>query len=198
MTQLETHPWNYYAPQGSKILFVGTFPPARQRWSYDFFYPNKANFFWRILAAISHKKLQYDAGPLAVEERKALLQQLHIAITDMGQQIERSNNSSLDENIAVTKYMDILWILKQHPGICKIVFTSSSGPVSAAKWFIQYLRQNDLQHRFPSGSKPLHSQIVLNGKCIRLAIVSSPSPRAANRYPFDSLVKMYASEIEAV
>ena len=23
MTQLETHPWNYYAPQGSKILFVG-------------------------------------------------------------------------------------------------------------------------------------------------------------------------------
>jgi G:T/U-mismatch repair DNA glycosylase len=195
MTQHETHPWNCFAPPGSSILFVGTFPPVKSRWSYDFFYPNKANFFWRIIAAIAQKELQFFTGEEAVMERKSLLSDLHIAITDMGQHIVRTNNSSLDENIAVVTYMPILDILKQHPDIRKIVFTSSSGPVSAARWFVQYLKMNGITYRFPAGTKPLHSELLIEGRKISMAIVSSPSPRAANRYSFDTMVQMYANEI---
>ncbi len=194
-TQEEIHPWKWFVPLHSKVLFVGTFPPAKGRWSYDFFYPNKANLFWRILSRIAGRELQYFTGAEAVEERKQLLSLLNAAITDMGYRIIRKDNSSLDENIIAIQYMDILQILDEHPEINKIIFTSSSGPVSAARWFTQYLKTRGIIHKFRNGTKPLSSELEYKGRKIALAIVYSPSSRAANRISFDSMVAMYENEI---
>ncbi|MDR0543024.1 MAG: uracil-DNA glycosylase family protein, partial [Dysgonamonadaceae bacterium] len=82
--QEEIHPWNRYIPAEAKSIIIGTFPPTRRNWSYDFFYPNKNNYFWRIMARIAGSPLQYFSGKEAVEERKNILNRLGIGVSDMG------------------------------------------------------------------------------------------------------------------
>ena len=43
MPVTEKHPWEPFAPQEAKILFLGSFPPPRARWSMEFYYPNITN-----------------------------------------------------------------------------------------------------------------------------------------------------------
>lgn len=195
MEPIEQHPWNWYGPADSKTLLVGTFPPTIRNWSFDFFYPNKRNFFWKIIAAITGKELQHTTGEPAVTERKALLDQLKITITDMGKTIVRKDNNSLDENLEALAYMDIFRILEERPAIKKIIFTSSSGKVSAARWFQHYLESQGIRHRFPKMPKPVKSELELNGRMIQLVILFSPSARAANRISFENLVALYRNEL---
>ncbi len=195
MEPVEQHPWNWYGPADSKTLLVGTFPPTRRNWSFDFFYPNKRNFFWKIIAAITGKELLHTSGEAAVTERKALLDQLKITITDMGKTIIRQDNNSLDENLKALEYMDIFQILEERPAIKKIIFTSSSGKVSAARWFQHYLETRGIKHRYPKTLKPVKSELLINGRPIELVILFSPSARAANRISFENLVDLYRDEL---
>ncbi|WP_343747598.1 hypothetical protein [Fluviicola sp.] len=193
--QEELHPWNWFAPENSKTMIIGTFPTARKNWSFDFFYPNKANLFWKVIAEILGTELQFMTGNPATEERKILLRNLRLAVTDMGKQIIRHANSSLDENLTVLEYMDIFQILDENPTIEKLIFTSSSGKVSAAKWFTEFLTQKGIRFRFPAGKKPIRSEMEYRGKIVQLVILYSPSPRAANRISFENLVELYRQEI---
>jgi len=190
----EIHPWNWFGPSDSKVLLVGTFPSARRNWSYDFFYPNKVNLFWKILADISGMPLQHFSGDDAVSERKAILGSLKITLTDMGAKIARIDDSSLDEKLVPLRYMDIFRILDERPLINKILFTSSSGPVSSTKWFNDYLKQRGIAHRFPK-ARPIKSRLTYGSRQIDLAVLYSPSRRAAGRMPFNKLVEMYREEI---
>lgn len=196
MTSQEIHPWKWFAPVNSRILIVGTFPPTKRNWSYDFFYPNKANLFWQVMSKLLNHELKYFSGKEAVEERKQILNSLNLAITDMGFEISREDNSSLDEKLTPLRYMDIFQILTERPAINKILLTSSSGPSSAAKWFGEYLKHKNITHKFPKGLKPLKSEFQFQGRIIKLVILFSPSRRAANRISFDKLVEMYAGEIK--
>lgn len=45
----ETHPLEPFLPEGARLLMLGSFPPARQRWSMEFYYPNFQNDMWRIV-----------------------------------------------------------------------------------------------------------------------------------------------------
>ena len=191
----ETHPFKLYAPPHSNILIVGTFPPTKKNWSYEFFYPNKQNLFWKIMAQIAGRELRYFSGEEAVGERKEILAFLNVAITDMGLMVSRNGESSLDENLNAIEYMDIFEILDQNPLINKIIFTSSSGKVSASKWFLEYLKQRNIIHKFPKGLKPLQSGFEYKGHSIKLVILYSPSRRAANRISLDKLIEMYRAEI---
>lgn len=195
MEHTEQHPWNWYGPQDSHTLLVGTFPPTKRNWSFDFFYPNKRNFFWKILSAITGKPLEQESGEAAVAERKAMLDALNITITDMGKTIVRMDNNSLDENLHPIVYMDILQILKERPLIRKIIFTSSSGKVNAARWFQNYLGSRGIVYKFPKMPKPVRDRVPLNGRDIELVILYSPSARAANRISFDKLVELYKQEL---
>ena len=49
---IEEHPLKPFLPDGARVLFLGSFPPPRKRWSMDFFYPNWLNDFWRIMGLI--------------------------------------------------------------------------------------------------------------------------------------------------
>ncbi len=46
---IEYHPLFPFLPENTKVLFLGSFPPQRKRWSMDFFYPNFINDHWRIM-----------------------------------------------------------------------------------------------------------------------------------------------------
>jgi len=189
-TEIELHPWNWFAPKKSKTLIVGTFPTAKRNRKYDFFYPNPANYFWKVLAKIAQTELKYTAGEESVRERKKILEQLSVAVTDMGSKVRRTDNSSLDEKLIPLEYMDIFQILEENPTITKIIFTSSSG-----EWFSQFLESKTIIHKFPKGKRPIRTEINFKGKVISLVIAYSTSPRAANRISFEDLVEMYRKEI---
>lgn len=195
MQQQETHPWNWFAPENCKTLIIGTFPPTKRNWKYDFFYPNTANLFWRMMARIAGTELKHFSGDEATTERKMILTKLGVAITDMGSIILRSDNSSLDENLAVVEYMDIFRLLDENPQITKIICTSSSGKVSASRWFLEFLKSRGVIHKFPKGQKPINSEIMYNDRIINVVIAYSPSARASNRIPFEKLVEIYKNEI---
>jgi len=195
MKKQEIHPWNWFAPENSKTLIIGTFPPTKRNWKYDFFYPNTANLFWRILAKIADIELQCNLGEEAVIERKKILKIVAVAITDMGRVILRNDNSSLDENLEIVEYMDIFQILDEYPEITTIICTSSSGKVSAMRWLTDYLKAKNVACKFPQGKKPLKTEINYNKKIIKIVIAYSSSARASNRISFAELVAIYQKEI---
>lgn len=193
--ETEKHPWNWFVPPGSRTMIIGTFPSALKNRRYDFYYPNPANLFWRMMAEIAGTSLKYFSGDEAVEERKKILEVLSVAITDMGKVVIRHHGSSLDEHLEVKHFMEIFTILREHPSIKKIIFTSSSGKSSAASWFIEYLRTMKQEFRFPKGVKPVHAEFKFDDRIIKLVIAYSPSPRAANRISFSKLTEIYKNEI---
>lgn len=49
---IEQHPLKPFLPEGAKVLMLGSFPPKRERWSMEFFYPNWINDMWRLVGLI--------------------------------------------------------------------------------------------------------------------------------------------------
>ena len=67
-TNMECHPLEPFLPDGTRLLMCGTFPPARSRWSMEFYYPNFINDMWRIFGLIVYG----DRDALVDKERSRL------------------------------------------------------------------------------------------------------------------------------
>ena len=50
----EAHPLEPFLPEGARLLMLGSFPPARSRWSMEFYYPNFQNDMWRVKIGRAH------------------------------------------------------------------------------------------------------------------------------------------------
>ena len=50
--EIEQHPLVPFLPEGARVLMLGSFPPPRERWCMDFFYPNPQNDMWRIMGQV--------------------------------------------------------------------------------------------------------------------------------------------------
>jgi len=193
--QEETHPWNWYIPDGAETVIIGTFPPTRRNWSFDFFYPNKNNYFWKLIARIAACPLRCSSGEEAVAERKKLLNQLKLGVSDMGQIIRRKNDSSLDQNLGIIAFMDIFKLLQDNPSIRKLIFTSSSGKSSAIGWFRDYLSLHGIPFKIPQGKRPLRTTVAISGKSFEIVLLYSTSQRAGASISFDALTGLFANEI---
>ncbi len=144
----EEHKWKWYVPEGATKLIIGTFPTHERNWSFDFFYPNCANNFWRVLSRIANRELKYISGEEAILERKLILKELKLGVTDMGLHVIRHEAASVDHNLELVEFMDIKSIFDGYKKINKIILTSSSGKVSAYSWFCQYLHKNSIKSSF--------------------------------------------------
>ena len=194
--QEEIHPWNWHVPDRAKIVIIGTFPPTRRNWSFDFFYPNKNNYFWKLMAQIANHPLLYSTGEDALNERKELLNYLKLGLSDMGQIIQRKTDSSLDQNLEIVAYMDILKLLEENPSVRKLIFTSSSGKSSAIGWFKNYLSLHNISFKIPQGKRPLRTTFAYNGKLFEVVLLYSTSPRAGAAVSFEVLTELFAKEVK--
>ena len=52
IAEIEYHPLSPFLPEGARVLMLGSFPPPRERWCMDFFYPNPQNDMWRIMGQV--------------------------------------------------------------------------------------------------------------------------------------------------
>lgn len=192
----ETHDWSPHIPPDAKTLLLGTFPTREEnRNSYEFYYPNIKNPFWKILSELRDETLQHFKGNEAIIERQRVLDSLKLGITDIGYRVYRQKNSSLDQNLFPIEFTNVLQILDDHPTITKILITSSSGGQSVYSWFATYLKINDIELMKPKEKRnPKYCNFKHQGKRIDVSIISSTSTTAYNRNK-EKIIEMYREEL---
>ena len=125
--RIERHPWPPYIPDGAKYLFLGTFPPKPERWSMDFFYPNKINDFWRVMGIIfkNDKNAFWDSGQqrFDLDAIKALLDREGIALWDTAMAVRRLKDNASDKFLEIVEPIDLKALLDARPSIVQVVTT---------------------------------------------------------------------------
>lgn len=127
LTDLETHPWEPFIPQGARILIMGTFPPPASRWSMNFFYPNPTNDFWPMMGLV----FCGDRDALMEPGRRgynlpaiiSLLNRERIAMGDTGYRIRRLRGNASDKFLEIVEPVDLQAQLSRMPG-CRAVATT--------------------------------------------------------------------------
>lgn len=133
LIEIEQHPWQPFIPEGAKVLFLGTFPPGKQRWSMDFYYPNPTNDFWRIMGLIFHNDALalYDGinRKFKLDEIKILLKTQGIALGDTARAVRRLKGNASDKYLEIVEPLPLADILTQMPH-CRAIVTTGEKAAS--------------------------------------------------------------------
>jgi G:T/U-mismatch repair DNA glycosylase len=129
---IETHPLEPFLPENARILMLGSFPPARERWSMDFFYPNWINDMWRIWGIIFFDdKEHFVAADTAGKKTRrcdkekctAFAGEKGIAMYDTAYEVRRLKNNASDKFLEIITPTDISMLLSHIPECTAIVTT---------------------------------------------------------------------------
>lgn len=127
MCEIEYHPLLPFLPQGARVLFLGSFPPQRKRWSMDFFYPNFINDHWRIEGQVFFEDRNYfvdaDAKRFKQEEIVAFCNDKGLAFFDTARAVRRLKDNASDKYLEVVESTDILALVAQLPHLRAIATT---------------------------------------------------------------------------
>ena len=133
--EIERHPLRPFLPTNAQLLMLGSFPPPKERWCMDFFYPNPQNDMWRIMGHIfygdkTHFEEQGDfmkvprdqvqstkAGRKVFnrEEIASFCETKCIAIFDTAQAVIRLQGNAADEHLEICEPTDIAALLQPIP-----------------------------------------------------------------------------------
>lgn len=112
---IETHPLAPFLPPKATLLMLGSFPPPRNRWKMDFYYPNLHNDMWRIFGLVffndRHYFLNADHKSFNENRLRQFLAQTGIAISDTAYQIKRLQNNASDKFLEVITPVDLSALL---------------------------------------------------------------------------------------
>ena len=119
---------------------LGSFPPKRERWSMDFFYPNIQNDMWRIMGLLFYNDKDYfidivQGKPRFSYERVVdFCTAKHIALYDAASAVRRLKDNASDAFLEIVQPTDIPTMLRQLPNCRKVVSTGGkSADVIAAQ-----------------------------------------------------------------
>lgn len=149
---IERHPLQPFLPANAQILMLGSFPPPKERWCMDFFYPNPQNDMWRIIGQVffgdkTHFEGQRDflKGPsdkvpstkankkvFDREEIMAFCQAKGIAIFDTAQAVIRLQGNAADEHLEIVEQTDIASLLQQIPSCHNLCCTGGKAAQTLA------------------------------------------------------------------
>lgn len=133
ITEIERHPLSPFLPEGARVLMLGSFPPPRERWCMDFFYPNPQNDMWRIMGQVffgdkTHFEVPYseihgcEAHSSTMRKKGfdyegivAFCRAQGIAIFDTAQAVRRLQGNAADEHLEIVERTDIAALLQQIP-----------------------------------------------------------------------------------
>ena len=124
---IESHPLQPFIPEGARLLMLGSFPPARHRWSMDFFYPNFQNDMWRIFGLVFFGDKDHfvdnEARTFRREDIIELLNREGIALYDTATKVIRTQNTASDKDLEVVTPTDLDSLLKRMPMLEGVVTT---------------------------------------------------------------------------
>lgn len=145
MEKVERHPLKPFTPQHARLIMLGSFPPARSRWSMDFFYPNFQNDMWRIygLCFFGDKDYFVDAERKAFRKEQLVefLTEKGVALYDTASAIVRTKGTASDKDLEVVTPTDIKALLRQLPECKAVVVTGQkAADVFTAQFHIEQPR----------------------------------------------------------
>ena len=124
---IEQHPLQPFLPPNATVLFLGSFPPPRKRWSMEFFYPNIQNDMWRIWGLIFFNNPNYfviqSAKKFDYQKIVAFCNTYGLAFFDTASAIKRLQENASDKFLEVVKPTDIQALLSQIP-CCQAIVTT--------------------------------------------------------------------------
>ena len=127
LVPVERHPLVPFLPENARVLMLGSFPPKRERWCMDFFYPNWQNDMWRIMGLVFHDdKDRFADVPHRrfVQERiEAFLRQKGIALYDTATAVRRLKDNASDKFLEVVEPTDLPALFERVPQCCAVVAT---------------------------------------------------------------------------
>lgn len=122
---IERHPWPPFVPPVPRIIMLGTFPPKRERWSMDFFYPNKINDMWRIMGLIFYNDRDHfwdnKVRGFRLTDIQAFLNHHGIALWDTAMAVRRLKDNASDKFLDIVETIDLTAMLDEHPTIQAVV-----------------------------------------------------------------------------
>ena len=126
----EQHPLEPFLPENAKVLFLGSFPPPRQRWCMEFYYPNFQNDHWRIEGAVwfNDKNFFVDLERKCFIKEKIIdfLNKKGIALYDTAQVVRRLKDNASDAFLEIVEPTDLKALLRQIPQCHAIATTGET------------------------------------------------------------------------
>ncbi|MBE6217933.1 MAG: uracil-DNA glycosylase family protein [Bacteroidales bacterium] len=128
----EKHPLQPFLPERARILMLGSFPPKRERWSMDFFYPNWINDMWRIWGLIFFSDKDHfvarseDGSILKKFDREKCMEFASgkgIAMYDTASEVRRLKDNASDKFLEVVVPTDLDALLEKIPE-CRAIVTT--------------------------------------------------------------------------
>ena len=133
--EIERHPLRPFLPNNAKLLMLGSFPPPKERWCMEFFYPNPQNDMWRIMGQIffgdkTHFEVQKVFNR---DEIVSFCETKGIAIFDTAQAVIRLQGNAADEHLEIVEPTDIAVLLQQIPLCHEICCTGGKATQTLAE-----------------------------------------------------------------
>lgn len=125
--QTEHHPIPFFLPPAARLLILGSFPPPRNRWSMEFFYPNLQNDMWRIMGLVFFGDKDHLLTPdKRAFDRKRIMTfctEKGIALGDTALEAARQRGNAADQFLDVVRGIDLHATLQALPR-CRAVATT--------------------------------------------------------------------------
>ena len=123
----EEHPLQPFLPANGRILFLGSFPPPKLRWSMEWFYPNWINDFWRIQGLIHFAdKTHFEVkGEKRFDKERivSFCKEKGMAFFDTARKVCRLKDNADDNFLEILEPTDVFALLDQMPS-CSVVVTT--------------------------------------------------------------------------
>lgn len=123
----EKHPLQPFLPANARLLMLGSFPPKRERWSMEFFYPNWINDMWRIVGLLFYGNKHHfeimGEKRFDCEKIVAFCREKGIALYDTAYEVRRLKDNASDKYLEVVTSTDVPALLRQLPQCSTIVTT---------------------------------------------------------------------------
>ncbi|HON20664.1 MAG TPA: uracil-DNA glycosylase family protein [Bacteroidales bacterium] len=185
----ELHPLPFFLPKNAKVLFLGSFPPTKNRWSMDFYYPNLQNDMWRIIGLVFFNDKNHFLLPSqkAFDKEKiiAFLEDKGIALGDTAVKVHRAKNNSSDNFLEVVEAIDLEAVLLSIPHCYSIVTTGGKATEVLA---------SVLKIKEPSFNEPIFFDFLDR----KMSWYRLPSTSRAYPKSLDEKVRMYKKMLEEV
>ncbi|MBO6189924.1 MAG: uracil-DNA glycosylase family protein [Alloprevotella sp.] len=190
VTLTEAHPLQPFLPANARLLMLGSFPPPRERWSIDFYYPNYINDMWRVLGHVFFADRLYFVDEahrtFRLERIKPFLEAKGIALFDTATIVRRLKANASDKFLEVVEPTDIAALIRRLPHLQAVVTTGQKATDTLL---------NTLQH----SSQPAPSEPAI-GQSATFSIDQRPlrfyrMPSTSRAYPLalDKKAAFYAS-----
>jgi hypoxanthine-DNA glycosylase len=124
---IEIHPLPPFLPKNAKLLMLGSFPPPKERWKMDFYYPNIQNDMWRIFGRVFFDEVNYlltdDRKSFRESAIRSFLIEKGIAIWDTAMEVRRQKGNASDQFLEILRPINLAELLSHIPECRTIVAT---------------------------------------------------------------------------